>query len=81
MSRDDIEEITPDQFDASWGDRGQVYDANGRRLEYVRRWNLRTGEVTRYVRDEKGGFATTHNGWAIATVTERHPAPLTFVPA
>lgn len=76
----DIEEITPHQFDADWGDRGEVYDARGRRLTHLRRWNTRTGEVVRYVRDAAGLFQVDYAAGRVLTVTERHPAPLTFVP-
>lgn len=78
---DDIEQITPEQFDAWWGDRGRVYDATGRQLGDLVRWNTRIGEVVRFVRDADGMFQLDASLTRILKVTEHHPAPLTSVSA
>lgn len=77
---DAIDEITPDQFDANWSDFGEVYDATGRRLTPLQRWNTRTGVVTRIVCTDGGSFMVDRVAGCVVTVVERHPAPLTFVP-
>lgn len=75
MAEMPIEEITPEQFSAEWGDKGIVLDAVGRWHTYLLRWNLKTGELLRYVYPFE--LDESHR---VRTFTEFVPAPLTFAP-
>ena len=61
-------------YDVKCGDRGQVFDANGSRLDWVTQCNIETGEVRQIVMGPDG--LPVQDGYDIATKVRFYPAPL-----
>lgn len=69
-----------DYYSIAFGDRGLVYDANGKEINHVIHCYLSSGMVYGLVTDNNNRFVEEADGSELMKRWQKYPAPLVFVP-